>query len=140
MFKRILSLALCMLFTISLFSCEKQETSNDDYNEGYDAGYEDGLDEGYDEGHWEGYKEGYGEAYCRFEEIALLDASRYAEEYGGWHPEEAMDIIDAYESGGLAFGYMTVTEEDYKKASKSLYLYYEYFYNGLYYEKMDMYN
>ena len=138
--KIILCITFGLILLFSLSSCENKDSYHDRYETGYIDGERDGFDDGYDEGHWEGYKEGFGEAYYRFEEIALHDAVRYAEEYGGWHPEEAMEIIDAYENDELAFGKMSVTEEDYKKAVKSLYWYYEYFYDGLYYEKMDMYN
>lgn len=136
--KRLFLILLCSTLIFGLSSCDKQESSyNGEYDDGYQEGHWDGFDDGYDEGLWEGYKEGFDEAYYRFENLSLHDAARYAEEYGGWHPEEAMEIIDAYENDELAFGKMSVTEEDYKKAAKSLYLYYEYFYNGLYHEKMD---
>ena len=125
------SLLLC------LSSCNDRGAVYGNYNEEYDDGYEAGFDEGYGEGLWEGYKEGYSEAYYRFEESALHDAVHYAEDYSGWHPEEAMYIIEAYENGDLAFGYMTVTEKDYKNAVQSLCLYYQYFYDALYYEKMN---
>ena len=134
---------ICLLLVLSLSACERSiyEKREAAFNDGYDVGYIegewDGFDNGYDEGHSEGYKEGFDEAYYSFEAIALHDAARYAEKHGGWHPEEAMEIIDAYENDELAFGKMRVTEQDYKKAVKSLYLYYEYFYNGLYHDKMN---
>lgn len=139
-FKIIVSFALCVVLIFCMSSCDNS------YENGYHDGYEDGYsdagiekydygDDMYSRGVDDGYDEAYDEVYDYFVNIIEHDAVHYAKEKGGWHPEEAMCIIDAYENGTLAFGSMPITEEDYKEAVKSLYFYYEYFYGGEYKNK-----
>lgn len=134
-FKLMLNLALCVGILFCLSSCSKQKTYEEGYNDGYEDGYIDASNELSDYG-FDMYQEGYDEAYGDFVYGIIEDeAVHYAVEHGGWHPEEAMCIIDAYENGEMAFGSMSVSEEDYKEAVKSLYFYYEYFYGGSYKNK-----
>ena len=81
---------------------------------------------------YEMYEAGYDEAYGDFEDIIQYKAIKYARNFSEWHPEEAMCIIDAYESGDFYYGSATITEEDYKEAVASLYHYYAYFYSSMY--------
>lgn len=137
-FKRIAGIALCLVLAFCLPSCERKNTTNDEYYGDYHDGYVDGYDDAVSENDiYEAYREGYNDAYSRFEDGVLSDAIDYVKKYSEWHPEEALCIIDAYESGELAFGQMIVSEEDYKEAIKSLYHYYEYYYNSCFYDVMN---
>ena len=104
--------------------------------DGYESGYDDGCSAARDELSeygYEMYKRGYDEAYRDIvEEIIDYEAVHYARNFSNWHPEEAMGIIDCYESGDRYYGDIPITEEDYRDAIKSLYHYYAYFYSALY--------
>lgn len=131
-FNKILSIALCGVLIFCLLSCEKQKTYEDGYNDGYEDGYFDASNELSDYG-FDMYQEGYDEAYGDFVYGIIEDeAVHYAVEHGGWHPEEAMCIIDCYEKGYDYCESLLITEEIYKDAVKSLYCYYEYFFNAWY--------
>lgn len=137
LFKIILVSSLCVMAIFSLSSCRKQKT----YEEGYNDGYADGQ---YDASNalsdysFEMYKEGYDEAYGDFVYGIIEDkAIHYAVDHGGWHPEEAMGIIDAYEKGQSYYGKLQITEKDYKDAVRSLCCYYEYFYNSRYEDDVE---
>ena len=133
--KIMLALTLCIM---CLSSCQKKDTHKEEYYGDYHDGYVDGYNDAISENDvYKAYCEGYNDAYGRFEYVVLPDAIDYVQKYSKWHPEEALDIIDAYESGELAFGSMKVSEDDYKEAIKSLYLYYEYYYNSNYYDIMN---
>lgn len=114
----------------------------------YDSGYENGAAEGwdtcydeyyysrYDEGYEDGFQDGardweYNptEAGIYFEELA----THYARDTGGWHPEEAWMLIDAYRNGSewTADG-SPPTEEDFHDAVDSLIQFYRYFYDKVY--------
>ena len=124
----ILGITLCVVLIFCLSSCRTQKTNED--------GYGDGNTSYHSRHSGEMYQEGYNEAYRDFVyDIIQYEAVRYAVEHGGWHPEEAMAIIDAYENGQSYYG--TITEKDYKDAVRSLYCYYEYFYNAFYEDDVD---
>ena len=131
--KLLLMITIILALFISLSSCVSEKTYDDGYFDGYEEGYNEGhlyAKDEYSEHSFDMYKEGYDEAYEDFLNDIVHDAAVfYAKEKGGWHPEEAMCIIDAYESGGMSYGQMPITEEDYKAAVHSLYYYYEYFYD-----------
>ena len=117
--KILLVIVLCLSFT----ACYEES----DYGSGYDDGYRDARVELNEYGE-EMYQNGYDEACSDIiDEIIHYEAVHYARNFSSWHPEEAMGIIDSYESGDI-----TISEEDYKDAVKSLYYYYAYFYSALY--------
>jgi hypothetical protein len=75
------------------------------------------------------WEEGYDAGYL--EGLYLIDASaeeavHYDRKHSGWHPEEALAIIKAYENSEIS------DEEDYNAAIRCLYYFYEYFYCGMY--------
>jgi hypothetical protein len=109
--KKLVSIVACVVLIFGLSSCEENKKSALSRSELYEAGF----------------KEAYGEFYHAID----YEAVHYAKDNGGWHPEEAMCIIDAYENGE---GY---TEEEYREAVRSLYCFYEYFYNSWYKEVVD---
>jgi len=121
------------ILMLSIFICLTSSCKRSEYAMERDAIREVAYNNGYETGYGEGYYEGYTDAFGHFSEIVNYDAVHYAREYSEWHPEEAMCIIKAYESGELAFGNMQVSEKDYKEAIESLYRYFEY----LYYDKYD---
>ena len=126
--KFFLLVALIVFVAFSTLSC----ASPSGYEEGYDDGYS-AAKEKFSEHGYEMYQKGYDEATGDFVDgIIEWRAIRYAKENGGWHPEEAMCIIDAYESGSMFYGKTPITEKDYKDAIKTLYYYYEYFYGNHY--------
>lgn len=138
LFKMMLSIALCAALVFAFSACKRKDSTGNEYYGDYHDGYVDGYNDAvYENDVYEAYREGYNEAYGRFEYAVLSDAIDYVQKFSKWHPEEALDIIDSYESGELAFGTMEVSEDDYKEAIKSLYLYYEYYYNSNYYDIMN---
>ena len=125
---------MCIAF---LTSCEVAKTYEDGYYEGFDDGYFDASME-YDGHSFEMYAKGYDESYGDFVEgVIEYKAIRYVREGSEWHPEEAMCIIDCYEKGLNYCGNYPITEKDYKEAVKSLYRYYEYFYNAWYKDDVE---
>ena len=95
--------------------------------------YDSEWDEGYDEGYSDGYDDGFDHIW-----IAVYEAEHYAGEQGGWHPEEAMMIIDCYENGEAFWeNGAPPSKEEYKEAIQSLYSFYQYFYCGMYEELYD---
>ena len=134
--KVILVASLCVVLLLCLSSCEQEQTYEDGYIDGYSDGRYDAKEAASDHS-FEMYKEGYDEAYIDFVESVICgEAVHYAVEHGGWHPEEAMSIIDAY-NGQWSYGELPITEKDYKDAVSSLYYYYDYFYNAQYQDKMN---
>ena len=129
-------LRMFLVFSVCLSlltACAEESTYSYSYEDGYEDGYNDGQAEGYDNGYWEGYSEAEGD----LDSIVGYNATQYASEYSGWHPDEAMCIIDAYENGECYYGNTPVTTEDYKDAIASLYHFYEYFYNAMYEDDME---
>lgn len=94
------------------------------YADGYDTGYE----EGYDEGYFYGYEDGY-------EEVAWVkeEAIFHAKENGGWHPEEACVIIEAYRNKDPFYEDGSApSKQDYDDAVNSLISFFEFFYSNKY--------
>jgi hypothetical protein len=65
--KRITSLLLALLLTVSVSGCYSDDDiaaiRSEAHNEGYSAGYEEGHSEGYDEGYDKGYDDGYDDGH-----------------------------------------------------------------------------
>lgn len=121
-----------MVLFFCLSSCGNQKTYDDGYEDGYADGHYDASNALSDHG-FDLYQEGYEEAYEDFVYgIIEYEAVHYAKDHGGWHPEEAMCIIDAYEKGQDSY-----TEKDYKDAVRSLYYYYAYFYDARYKDDVE---
>ncbi len=106
-------------------------TSDSEYSIDLDVAYDAGWDAGFDEGRAEGYYDGYKSGRSLID-AAVEEAVHYT---NGWHPEEAMMVIDCYENGEAFYEDGTPpSKEDYKEAIMSLYQFYEYFYNRFYEE------
>ena len=124
-----------MTFCFVLTSCSsKQKESNDAlYQDGYDAGYDIGFDEGYNYGRVDG---AFFDRDDNMAEIAYDledEAVHYVVDQGGWHPEEAWMIIDAYQNNEPFYkNGSPPSEQDYLAAIDSLIYFYEYFYCQLY--------
>lgn len=113
--------------------------SYDDYMEYGDSMYDIGKEYGYEKGKEEGYKEGIESGYeTGYEDGSMSDdavffaeeeATRYARENSDWHPEEAIEIIDAYQNGDPFYeDNSPPSEQDYVDAVDSIVAFYEYFY------------
>ena len=136
-FKTGIGIALCIALIFCLPSCRVSKSNGDDYMKGYDDGYLDGISMNSEEEFMK-YMCGYEEAYDDFVEGVINNkAISYAREESAWHPEEALCIIDWYEKGYSYCGNYPITENDYKEAVKSLYRYYEYFYNARYEDDVE---
>ena len=105
------------------------------YDDGYSVGYDEGLSIGWDYGHDEGiyydWADNVAEIGCYFEE----DAVHYAKDHGGWHPEEAWMIIEAYQNSEPFYeDGSSPSEQDYLAAIDSLIDFNDYFYSARYTE------
>ena len=124
-------------------SCNKHTVPevDDSYYEGYDDGYDDGYDCGHDDGYYEGYDRGhddgiYDDWYDNIDEIGWYfedEAVHYAKEQGGWHPEEAWMIIEAYRNNEPFYqDGSPPSKQDYIDAIDTLIYFYDYFYSARY--------
>ena len=130
-------LLISVLLSCAACSCKQEKTYEDGYKDGYADGHYDANSANANHS-FEMYQEGYNEACGDFiYKVIDSEAVHYAVEHGGWHPEEAMCIIDAYENGQASYGELPITEKDYKDAVSSLYYYYDYFYSARYKDKLD---
>ena len=124
-----------MTFCFVLTSCSsKQAASNSvSYQDGYDKGYDSGFDEGYNYGRED---DAFFNRDDNMAEIAYdleYEAVHYAVEQGGWHPEEACMIIEAYQNNEPFYkNGSPPSEQDYLDAIDSLIYFYEYFYCNMY--------
>lgn len=104
------------------------------YESGKSAGYESGFEDGIVQGHseWgEMANDNWSDNDDLIAEIAEhidYEATRYVVENGGWHPEEAMQIIADYGSECPEYWSYPPTAQEYQEAIDSLIAYYEYFY------------
>ena len=128
--KRIFIFTLAVVAVLSLTACSSYGSYNDGYAEGYADGVYDGYIQGEDYDTW--YEAGYSDG--RMDGSVLEEkAIRYAREYSEWSPEEAMDVIDAYQNNQPFWqDGSSPTHEDYMEAIESLYRFYEYFYCAVY--------
>ena len=125
---------LAALLLLSLFFVSSCSNNVHTYKDGYDDGYEDGLHNGRYAGYEDGYEDGYEAGSENYKEHGWWfeeQAVDHAREYSEWHPEEAMEVIDAYENGKPVYGSVPTLDE-YRDAVKSLYYFYDYFYCALY--------
>lgn len=126
--KCLLFLIVAVIASLVLPACSTQ-TYEDGYREGYqDARFE--IESEYDLYVAERYLEGYSDGYSRIKD-SFSDAEYYACDHSVYHPEEAMWIIDTYESCEPYWrNGAPITEQEYMDAVKSLYYFYEYYFNG----------
>ena len=130
-----------IIFSIitSVSSCSKPKVAKvdnshyEEYDNEYNSGYDDGYDEGYDEGHYDGtyydWDDNIDELGRYFEEEAV----HYAKDQGGWHPEEAWMLIEAYRNNEPFYqDGSPPSEQDYIDAINSLIYFYDYFYSTIY--------
>ena len=121
---------VCFIVMCSLSACSK-ETYDDAYEDGYNDGYsdaefemEDRLQDWYDFGYDEGQMDGH---------LLEEEAIEYVREHCDFHPEEAMEVIEAYHDNKPFWGDDSPpSHEEYLEAIESLYLFYEYFYCAMY--------
>ena len=122
---------LVLALSLTLVACDAKT-----YDEGYSDGYADAkADMAYqlEEEFFDGYDIGYedGERDGRWLEE---DAVEFVREHCEWHPEEALEVIDAYQNNKPFWqDGSPPSNQDYLDAINSLAYFYEYFY-GRHYE------
>lgn len=144
--KRLIAIVASLALVICLLSCSYEGTYDEGYSDGYDDGYSDArfemeclieekyldrYDTGYDNGYWDGYLEAEEEYsyYGWLEDEAI----HYAREYSEWSPEEAMELIEAYQNNKHFWqDGSPPSHEEYLDAIESLIRFYEYFYCAMY--------
>lgn len=111
--------------------------SSSSYEKGYEAGYREGfsdaevmfdydMDSIIDEQYYAGYMRGYNRI-----DDSFSDAEIYALDRSEFSPEEAMMVIDSYENGTPFWNDEDpASEEDYQNAVRTLYYFYQYYFNG----------
>lgn len=117
------------LVIVFLLSGCSTHTYEDGYKDGYsDAKFE--LEAEYELYLDERYLDGYSHGFDRVAN-SKSDAESYACDRSVYHPEEALMIIDAYESEEPYWrNGDPITQQDYSDAARSLYYFYEYYFNG----------
>lgn len=122
---------LLVIFIMFLSSCQ---LSNDYYESGYFDGYDDGFADALSSIDPLDIVDDIDSQYLFFRTAPELEdnAIYHAREYSDWSPEEAMCVIEAYESGEKYYGSYPITEDDYRNAIRSLYYFYDYFYSRCY--------
>lgn len=116
-------LAVCVAICADFF-CRNTHPRNEPPV--YDSGYNDGLSIGREIGYDEGYADGYNTI-----SLSRSDAENYACENSPYHPEDAVRIIDAFESNEPFWNDGKIpSQQDYIDAVHSLYYFYEYYFNG----------
>ena len=136
--KNITTLIMLMVIIFSFTSCYYQENYKEDYYDIYNNGYNEGYDDGYDIGREDGYYDGVEDGWQdNIDEIGWWfegNAIRYARERssGGWVPEEAWGIIEAYQNNEPLYDNEIPSEQEYHEAVDSLICFYEYFYGKHY--------
>lgn len=134
--KRTFLVLLLLSALLALSACGRYSES--DLDAARSAGYADGKADGYGSGESDGYSLGYRHGYEEgFEAGAsggsvdslVWEAEHYAAENGGWHPEEALCIIEDYENGTAKYFDAVPTVEEYGEAIHTLYYFYEFFYS-----------
>ena len=125
--RKILTFVVVFAITMGLSACSLDPYKSD-YDEGYDFGYEVGYDYGYERGYEDGYDEG------KLDGSALEEEGiHYAREHSGWSPEEAMYVIEAYQTGKSCWKDGSLpSHEEYLDAIESLIYFYDYFYSVKY--------
>lgn len=122
-------LAYLAAFCFVVFIDIDDTSQNTDYPE-ETFNYEEVFDDGFDEGFIEGYYSGFYEIYN-----SVHEAEHYASDKGGWHPEEAVAVIEMYLTKVSYYPDGSIpTEEEYLNAINSLIAFYEYFYSAKYEE------
>lgn len=110
------------------------------YEDGYQDGFNDASFELETEYEWylsESYREGYTDGYDRIKESRSA-AEYYACDRAVYHPEEALMIIDAYENNEPFWNNGNPPSyQEYMDAARSLYYFYEYYFNGEFNEFED---
>ena len=136
--KRFVAILVSALLLMCLLSCGYQGTYDDGFEDGYDEGYfdamikfEDYYDHGYEDGYWEGSQNGWIDNIVEPGIYLEDEAVHYARQYSEWHPEEAMAIIDSYQTKVPIDGTLPSYYE-YLDAIESIVRFYEYFYCQLY--------
>ena len=126
--------ALFILSIFFLLSCGQEKTYDDGFEDGYDMGYFDAsvnFENDYARGYEEGLRDGHHDAEEYFPEI-IHDAEHYAAITGGWHPEEAWGIVEAYLTNMPMDDDGIPSYDEYLAAVDSLICFYEYFYGRHY--------
>lgn len=131
---------LTVLFATLMVLCSLSACSVETYEDGYRDGYSDAefemgylAEEEFQAGYDIGYDVGYYEAEKEYSYYGWLEdeAIHYARKYSEWSPEEAMWVIESYQSKKPIDGTLPSYEE-YLDAIESLYRFYEYFYYAMY--------
>lgn len=117
-------IAVIAILICGLSSCGKSDYVRDQEAK-EEAIYQRGYEDGYDEGYFYGYEDGYNDG----ESDIVIEAIFYAKEKGGWHPEEAWMIIEAYRNKEPFYeDGSSPSKQDYYEAIDSLIYFFEFFY------------
>lgn len=120
------------IIAVWIILCFLSACSMETYDDGYEDGYSDGYSDAEDEEFFDGYDIGYDDGK-RDGSWLEEDAIDYVREHSDWHPEEAVEVIEAYQNNepfwrdGSPPSY-----EEYLDAIDSLIYFYDYFYSVRY--------
>lgn len=132
--KYVIIVVLCFTMVVGAI-CLDFTTPKPTATRTYDSGYEEGFDSGYDIGYEDGFDARSGDDWGNNQSIlyAMEEAIYYARDNSGWHPEEAVDLIEAYQKQLPYYeNGSPPTHQDYLAAVQSLQDFFEYFYSGKY--------
>lgn len=102
-----------LIAIVFLLTCTACGNSDVELQRQYNAGYSDGYEEGYRDGGNDGYSSLDSDELIYSYEEAVLKAARY-----GWHPEEALCVIEDHINGKY------VSKQDLANALDSLSVYF----------------
>lgn len=98
--KRFVLIIAVAVFCLS--SCSSQDKYDEGWNDGFSAGYDDGWNEGFDDGFDEGLIWGALDGQDDVEWSVIYHLGNLEGEISevyGWHPEEALMILDDFKKG-----------------------------------------
>ena len=129
--KKTLCTLIVLIGILCLCSCSIKCQDTSRHSDGYLQGYADAMEQR-EEQCEDAIQNFVDNIKCTdtYGDVALMlqeDAIDYVRETCDWHPEEAIYIIQAYESGEKYYGSHLITEADYHEAIRTLCRFYSYF-------------
>ena len=141
--KKLIAVLVSLALVVCMVSCGNIRTYDDGFEDGYDEGYFDAtleFENMYSRGFDNGYEIGFEDGYLSAEDEHELDvqsaaerADKYASYYSEYGLYEALQIV------GVKNGFMSPgedtdmpTNQEYKDAIKTLYLFCEFFDSKMY--------
>lgn len=141
--KKLIAVLVSLALVVCLVSCGNIRTYDDGFEDGYDEGYFDAkleLEDTYSRGYDRGYDIGYDDGYLSAEdehEYDVQSAAERADEYAFSNSEYG--LYEALQIVGVKQGFMSPgegsdipTNQEYKDAVKTLYLFCEFFDSKMY--------